>query len=126
MRSRAFVRSIGGRAWNIEASMPAGCAPWPPDGAGAGAGAELPYGFQKLPPVTSAISTLYDWKRASIVAMRRSVPGASGCTAATGERQIAHATTAVPMTVQADRRMCLLGRCKRAGVDHSGTDHRTS
>ena len=63
-RNRAFVRSIGGRAWNIDGSRPAG---WDAAALGGGCGAAVAglmesscrsYGFQKFPPITSAISTL--------------------------------------------------------------------
>src|SRR5262249_37234608 len=60
-----------------DGSWPAGCAAVAVDpcaGAGeSGAVWRCSYGFQKLPPITSAISTLYDWYRSSTVAIRFSV-----------------------------------------------------
>ena len=35
----------------------------------------LARGFQKFPPITSAISTLYDWERSSTVAIRGGFAG---------------------------------------------------
>jgi hypothetical protein len=60
----ALARSTGARFSNIVGSLPisndviglAGAAGW-----------IFAQGFQKLPPMTSAISTLYDWNRSSTV-----------------------------------------------------------
>ena len=62
--------------------MPAGVSPPAPAPAAGGfcwwGEPALPsYGFQNFPPVTSSISTLYDWKRSSIVPIRGMVAGAS-------------------------------------------------
>src|SRR5581483_3047986 len=60
-RSRAFERSIGGRYWYGSLALPA----------------LAPYGFQKRPPMTSTISTLYERNRTSTVPMGGMVAGSS-------------------------------------------------
>ncbi|CAM5491080.1 hypothetical protein RLIN73S_06243 [Rhodanobacter lindaniclasticus] len=83
------------------------------------------YGFQKLPPITSAISTLYDWKRGSTVAIRgswaasiRGVAAAGGVAAATAEG------TQATMAAMPTRMSCAWGCLdrRRCGARHVAGD----
>ena len=59
LRNRGRVRSVGGIFWNIAGSDPPMTNPPAPASVGGGAGFAFgSYGFQKSPPMTSAISTL--------------------------------------------------------------------
>src|SRR4051794_19196817 len=65
---------MGGRYAYAFGSMPAGVSPDFAAPAGRvcarGAPGSASYGFQNFPPVTSSISTLYDWYRSSTVPTR--------------------------------------------------------
>src|SRR6202035_3396677 len=95
---------MGARAWNMLGSSPmTSDADLPVLAAMTFALSEAnvaaSYGFQNLPPITSAISTLYDSKRSSMVAIGNMVAGetlAEDCSAATGELPESSATRAAP------------------------------
>ena len=99
-RSLALERSIGGRMRN----RPAAALPPGTDSLSVscslGAG-WLRYGAQKRPPVTSTISTLYDWNRSSTLPMRRIATGSSFTGSARND-------TNVPSSAMADARTSCL------------------
>lgn len=72
VRSRGLVKSVGGR-YPYRSECPSG--------------AVGPYGFQNLPPVTSIISTLQDWKRSSTLPMRTMLAGVMDNSAASAHGQ---------------------------------------
>jgi hypothetical protein len=67
---------MGGRAWNMDGSgLPISNGALPDEALGFAEVASLVlYGFQKFPPMTSAISTLYDSYRSSTIATRGIAP----------------------------------------------------